>query len=342
MGSIRYIGSKARLSASIIRFAGKPSGRFLDLFCGTGAVSAAAANAGWKVVSNDHLNCATTLTAAQLVCNSEAAFVGVGGYLTAVEHLNQLPGEGGFITKEYSPVSIETCGIERRYFTTENASRIDAIREQIRAWKSDGSINRHEEVVLIADLLEATNSVANIAGTYGCFLKKWTPTGLGTLRLVPRQLRKRPVGNEQIVGDVFQVPAKPDDLVYLDPPYTKRQYASYYHILETIALQDRPMVEGVCGLRPWKHLSSPFCFKRKAQAAMVDLIRKLAVHRILISYSSEGHISVPALANELCQEFDVAVHEIMAIGRYRPNEVASANGSRVSEYLIDVRRKASQ
>ena len=40
------------------------------------------------------------------------------------------------------------------------------------------------------------------------------------------------------------------DTVYLDPPYTKRQYAAYYHILETISLGDEPIVEGICGIRP--------------------------------------------------------------------------------------------
>ena len=40
------------------------------------------------------------------------------------------------------------------------------------------------------------------------------------------------------------------DTVYLDPPYTKRQYAAYYHILEAISLGDEPIVEGICGIRP--------------------------------------------------------------------------------------------
>ncbi|MFR7732930.1 MAG: DNA adenine methylase [Collinsella sp.] len=34
-------------------------------------------------------------------------------------------------------------------------------------------------------------------------------------------------------------------IVYLDPPYTKRQCASYCHIPETIAYHDEPAVEGV-------------------------------------------------------------------------------------------------
>ena len=50
------------------------------------------------------------------------------------------------------------------------------------------------------------------------------------------------------------------------PADTKRQYAAYYHILETIAHGDEPVVEGITGLRPWKSKASDFCYKRRALA----------------------------------------------------------------------------
>lgn len=34
------------------------------------------------------------------------------------------------------------------------------------------------------------------------------------------------------------------DIAYEDPPYTKRQYGAYYHILETIAIGDEPEITG--------------------------------------------------------------------------------------------------
>jgi len=34
------------------------------------------------------------------------------------------------------------------------------------------------------------------------------------------------------------------DVVYLDPPYNHRQYSGNYHILETIAKNDKPKIKG--------------------------------------------------------------------------------------------------
>jgi len=337
MGSIRYIGSKARLAEDIVAFSGPPAGRFLDLFCGTGAVTAAAADAGWSVLANDHLTCATVLTEAQLTTPEEAGFGPLGGYEQAIRRLNQLAGQPGFIAQQYSPLSLAQCGHERRYFTTDNACRIDSIRGQIHEWHLDGTIHHAEHTVLIADLLEAANAVANIAGTYGCFLKKWTKTGLRTLQLHHRELRAAPVSHELVVGDVHDVKSQAGDIVYLDPPYTKRQYASYYHILETITLHDSPEVSGVCGLRPWQRLASPFCYKRRAHQALLALILRLSPARVLLSYSSEGHVDVNDLVRDLGAHRDVELIPLMEIGRYRPNLTASSNGAKVSEYLIDTR-----
>ncbi|MCS5874311.1 DNA adenine methylase [Klebsiella pneumoniae subsp. pneumoniae] len=86
----------------------------------------------------------------------------------------------------------------------------------------------------------------------------------GYLKLECRKLKNYNIKIDVSIGDVFSVKNKAYDLVYLDPPYTKRQYASYYHILETIAFGDEPIIEGVSGLRPGKIRHLLFCYKRKA------------------------------------------------------------------------------
>ena len=223
------IGSKARLIPEIERFLSPPSrsdGFFVDLFCGTGVVAASAAKHGWKVRLNDHLSCAVTLSAARIASERDCRFRSLGGYSAAVERLNSLQARAGFIASQYSPLSFEKVGIERRYFTTGNASKIDAVRTQIRRWSVAGKITPLEEQLLLADLILGANRVANIAGTYGCFLREWLPQALEPLHIVPRLLLRTRVEKQIFSRDARDVPVDPEDLVYIDPPYTKRQYAA--------------------------------------------------------------------------------------------------------------------
>ncbi|HYD41387.1 MAG TPA: DNA adenine methylase [Anaeromyxobacter sp.] len=356
---LRYIGSKARVVEALANLIGSPSrssSMFVDAFCGTGVVAAAAARRGWSVRLNDHLRCAVVLSAARLVSREHARFAGLGGYAEAVRTLNDLEGVEGFIWREYSPASAkygtsidareprfrraDTSRSGRRYFTEENAIRIDAVRNQIAEWSAEGVITSAEENLLLGDLLEAVNGVANIAGTYGCFLAKWSPVALQPLVLRPRQLFPVRVEVEIYNGDARNVPVEEADTVYLDPPYTKRQYAAYYHILETIAVGDEPEVEGITGLRPWQDKASDYCYRRRALEALRQLISALPARRVLLSYSSEGHISLPQLEDALATLGSLSVHAVGDIGRYRPNRAACEAGDSVREVLLEVERRA--
>jgi len=337
--SLRYIGSKARIADQIAAILGPwpGQGRFVDAFCGTGIVARHAADLEWPVLLNDHLASSVTMASAQVLAGNDVPFKALGGYQAAAAALDGLAGARGFVWREYSPASLAR-GVERRYFTEANAARIDAIRGQIATWESSGTISPAEARLLVADLLAATNRVANIAGTYGCFLRNWTANARQPLRMVPRALRQKPTAFEASCRDVFQIAVTVDDTVYLDPPYTKRQYAAYYHILETIAEGDSPLVSGITGLRPWEHKSSPFCYKTRALNALISLVDSLPAPRLLLSYSDEGHVSLSDLQSHLAAMGDLRVHEVATIGRYRPNEQASANRNSVSEYVLEVWR----
>lgn len=341
--SLRYIGSKARVAAEIGAVLGcwRGKGRFVDAFCGTGIVARQAADLGWPLWLNDHLISSVAVATAQAVARSEVPFHSLQGYEAAIAALDAMEGIPGFVWREYSPASA-AHGVERRYFTETNAARIDAIRSKIASWEATGTISRIEARLLVADLLAATNRVANIAGTYGCFLRHWTANARRELRLVARALPPTSLPLEVSCLDVFDVAARPEDTVYLDPPYTKRQYAAYYHLLETIAEGDAPNVTGITGLRPWEHKASPFCYKTRALDALVSLVANLEARRVLLSYSDEGHVSLQALKSNLAPLGDLRVHRLATIGRYRPNGQASANRGSVAEYMIDLRRTPSR
>ena len=334
---VRYIGSKARVADSILDLARNPrDGRFVDAFSGTGAVAAAAADRGWAVTVNDALPSAVAMSIGAIVGRGNVPFEGLGGYANAVASLNSVVGRPGFLHAEYSPASVTTGVVERRYFTEDNAARIDAMRVQIDSWSRAGMLTWTERELLIADLMQAANSVANISGTYGCFLKDWSPSALQPIEVRARELPARTTDLEASVGDVFTVPTTEADTVYLDPPYTKRQYSAYYHVLETIHAGDAPEVGGVTGLRPWKDKASDFCYKTRALDALTRLVLGTRARQILLSYSDEGHVPREYLVNALSEAGQVTVHEIKTIGRYRPNAQASANAGTVNEYVIEV------
>lgn len=334
---VRYIGSKARVAEAIVDLADAPNGgRFIDAFSGTGSVAAVAASRGWAVTVNDSLSSAVSMSVGAVVGAGNVSFKRLGGYSSAVERLNAVPAEAGFIHAEYSPASKPTSGVERRYFTEANAAKLDSMRKLISEWAADKTIDETEEHLLLADLMQAANGVANISGTYGGFLKGWTPAALRGVSVVPRMLPPRTTDVVASTQDVFSVVTSTRDTVYFDPPYTKRQYGAYYHLLETLHAGDAPEVGGVTGLRPWQSKASDFCYKTRALGALTRLVLGAKASRVLLSYSNEGHVNEAHLMNALTEAGTVTLHPIREIGRYRPNARASASGDTVSEYVIDV------
>jgi adenine-specific DNA-methyltransferase len=339
--SFRYIGSKARVALAIVDEIGPPTSgsRFVDGFCGTGAVSSMALSRGWRrFLINDTLLSAGLIAAARLTSQSDAPFLVAGGYESILGHLNSIPGSEGFVARTYSPLSSESCEVERRYFTVENAARIDAIRLEIERLLRTETITRTEYRLLIADLLLASNRIANTAGTYGCFLRDWTEIALRPIHLQPQKLSSDRTTVEIQIGDVEGMSSKSSDVVYLDPPYTKRQYAAYYHILETVAYGDNPDVSGVTGLRPWRSKASKYCYSRLAQAAITNLLLSLEARQIYMSYSTDGFVNLDELLETLIAKGERAeLRSIREIGRYRPNEKAGRRKV-VEEWLLTIDR----
>ncbi|SDG54261.1 DNA adenine methylase [Dyella sp. 333MFSha] len=265
----------------------------MDLFAGTGAVSAAFKQLGHKVTANDHLSTCFTLTSAALLNHSLPRFEGLFGleservhgerYHAILDYLNSLQPLRGFVYETYSPASSEVAGVARMYFTEANAQRIDAIRASIEVLR--GRLTLGEYALLLSDLLRAASSVANIAGTYGSYLKEWKPKALQLVVLKPASFVDGCRDGHQVwsmdAGEAVKMAAV--DVIYADPPYTKRQYAAYYHVLETIARNDRPIVTGRTGLRAWQSESSDFCYKKKAPAALVKILSSMRARHLLLS-----------------------------------------------------------
>jgi adenine-specific DNA-methyltransferase len=85
-------------------------------------------------------------------------------------------------------------------------------------------------------------------------------------------------------------------VVYADPPYTRDHYSRFYHVLETLALRDNPIIALSPGAafgqlsrglyRDDRH-QSPFCIKSRVEGAFKELFSGVASHGagLVLSYS---------------------------------------------------------
>ena len=75
------------------------------------------------------------------------------------------------------------------------------------------------------------------------------------------------------------------DLVYIDPPYNSRQYCDAYHLLENVALWQKPEVHGVARKMDRKNMKSQYCTKN-ATLVFERLINDIKAKYILFSYNN--------------------------------------------------------
>ena len=128
-------------------------------------------------------------------------------------------------------------------------------------------------------------------------------------------LKKYSVIPNQFIDDFFKVAeleteAPAGSFAYLDPPYSEAQYSRYYHLLETVFLNDRPEVSHKGLYRP-DRFQSPFCSPKKVAQAFEDVASSAASKRwkLGISYSLSGLIQIDQLVAICKGSFDqVDIH----------------------------------
>ena len=323
---MRYLGNKDSLLTfidTVLLMHGAASTRdtalrACDPFTGTTSVARHLKRQGWRVVSGDTMACSLALQHTYIGLNDAPSFAGLldAGALDldinlsmplhrVIAHLNNLRGVEGFFYHNYSPDGSEG----RRYFTSANALRIDAVRNAINWWSQMGWLTEPERNLLCAALIEAISRVANVAGTYAAYLKRWDPRAHKPLVLSAPQIVHSVYEHSVNRADASElVPNQECDLLYLDPPYNTRQYSTNYHILETVALGDEPPLRGVAGLRPDDGTRSIYCRTGQAEEALNQLIRDAKARWILMSYSSEGLVPNDRVVDILSQRGNVEVY----------------------------------
>ena len=298
---MRYIGNKSNLLEfiySIVKENNLPKGSFCDIFSGTTSVARFFKSKGFRVLSNDFMTYSYVFQKAYIENNKIPTFKGLEKIIPApdifkvINFLNNLEGKEGFIFKNYCiEGSKKYAKYERNYFSSENAKKIDVIRDEIEEWKNKNLVTESEFYILVASLLEEVPYVSNIAGTYGCFLKSNDPRMFKPLLLKVPTLLESDIrhycykeDSNKLIRRIFC------DILYIDPPYNNRQYAPNYHIFESIAIWDKQITDTRTGLRPYKNQRSLYCYDDKCITIFDDLITNAKCKFILFSYNTEGII----------------------------------------------------
>ena len=293
---MRYLGSKALLLKEIegiINENVKNAEVFCDIFSGTASV-ARHFKKDYEVISNDLLYFSYVLQMATIENDKTPSFdklidtIGCDPYAYFDNGnilLNQCL-DTPFIYENYTP----NPKSERLYFTNTNGIRIDYFRQTIERWRKEDILSTQEYYYLLAGLIEAVPFVSNIAGTFGAYLKHWDNRAKNPIKLIELDVVKNGKNNKAFNMDANILIDKIEgDILYIDPPYNKRQYAPNYHLLETIAKYDSPAIYGKTGMRPYNELKSKYCTTTpNVLVAFEELIKRARFKHIVVSYSTEG------------------------------------------------------
>ena len=174
------------------------------------------------------------------------------------------------------------------YFNKNTCQKIGYIRDDIEAKFLNGEVNEREKACVITSLFYAMDRISHTCGHYDSFIRDGKYEGVLELRMPDNDYPLNEnnhifCADSNTIADQEQV-----DVAYLDPPYNSRQYCDAYHLLENIALWNKPEVYGIAKKMDRTSMKSKYCKSIQAAVALEDLVRKLNCRYILFSYNNNG------------------------------------------------------
>lgn len=295
----RYMGAKYKLLDLIVPAIERlscPGSTVVDLMAGTHSVGYALK--GRNVVFANDIQAYSEVFGIALLLNSKFPIVS-DRVLRDFQGLDGRNGEPGWFTEVYRDT----------YFSESQCVEIENLRERI----ADIHDRELQAVYLLA-LCSAMSLCQSSPGHFAqfmpaehpriqklrsmsvgeAFLKRCLDLHIDTTNLGNRVFR---LDSTDLLGsDLLADNAPPGSVLYLDPPYSSAQYSRYYHLLETVVLDDKPEVSFKALYRQDRY-QSPFCSSTRAYQEFFRVI-SASFDRgwpIVISYSSHGLVKVPDL-----------------------------------------------
>lgn len=320
----RYIGSKHKLIEWIFSIINKECNgdSFMDIFAGTGVVSAVAAKHFKKIILNDFLYSNYAIY---------QAFFGIGSWDknkidTFIEGYNNIPSNN--LRDNYF-----SNNFGGKYFSHDSSKLIGFIRDDIEQNKN--RLTEREYYMLIASLLYAIDKVANTVGHYDAYFRKEVMNDEFRMKPIdPVNVKEASIFREDSNLLAKRIRA---DVVYIDPPYNSRQYSRFYHVLETLTKWDKPKLYGVA-LKPSPENMSDYC-RNNAKTKLAELVRDINARYLVVSYnntydpkssSSKNKITLQEIEKILQKKGETKVFE----KNYRHFNAGNTNFNNHKEYLF--------
>lgn len=358
---ITYLGNKRTLLTHIKGVIdelkpnlNKPDSEIIsvDLFAGSGVVGRMLKECGFKVISNDLEGYSRLINSCYLSNKSEFNIDVYNGYY---QKLKEILDSGelveGIISKNYAPKDDDNIKEgERAFYTSENAKLIDTIRNFI------DTVEEPYKKYFMAVLLYEASVHTNTSGVFKGFYKS-SKTGIGKFGGDGENALQRIKGkieiNPPVLSDkeneywVYQKDAnvlvkelKDLDIVYMDPPYNQHPYASNYFMLNVI-LNNK--IEGkmskVSGI-PDNWNRSAYNKRQEVKDAIDNLVKDVDCKYLIVSYNSEGFVSLDDMKEILGKYGTVSVKEIQ-YNAFRGSRNLKNRDTYVDEYLFILEKKKS-
>ena len=271
----RYTGSKSKIVAwirNLVLEHCKEAMSFCDIFAGTGIVASAVYDDFNEIILNDFL------FSNEVIYN---AFFGqepydedkVYEYFKRYKRLTVEDLEDNYISKNYG----------NKFFSYGDAKKIGYIREDLELNKH--ILTKREFDILLTSLIYSFDKCANTVGHYEAYIKNGKIADSFKFDLIEPILNEKKKGIKIFREDANLLAKKiAVDIVYIDPPYSSRQYSRFYHVIETIVKWNKPKLFGVA-LKPEPENMSEYCTSA-ATDAFKELISDLNCKYIAVSYNN--------------------------------------------------------
>ena len=352
---MKYMGSKRAMLTNglghLIDEKTRGRQRFVDLFCGSGAVSSfVAQRAKLPVLASDLQEYATTLTEA-IICRTSgfnSALTKVSWFAMATEWMRQdeaLAAE--VLSLGQQPASyldqVDWINKSRQlaqsastrypvtrayggyYYSLPQALAIDSLR---------ATVSQNNRAAMLAALISAASTCAAAPGhTAQPF--STTETSLHHLlsawkkdifKETAEALLRLSNSWAQVQGEVKQKNAlevthvlNERDLVFVDPPYSEVQYSRFYHVLETIVSGEGITAEGSGRYPPIaQRPQSRFCLSTKSIEEFDHLMLAIAVQgaNAIVTFpagAASNGLSGPIVEALSAQYFKVKKREVTSV-----------------------------